>query len=131
MGKTTRKTKTGRRWLLLAVAGGSLAGWEKPSKKKAFEGSALLAGTVFHSSGLALRGAEVVISAAASSKKRQEWRAVSDARGEFAIRLPAGAGSYNVVVKAAGFATREKSVTIGADERVDLSFLLDPAPEKK
>lgn len=86
----------------------------------------MLAGTVFRDAGFALRGAEVVVTPDSAGKKAKPLRAASDARGEFFLRLPPGPASYNVVVRASGYKPAEKKVTFGADERLDINFLLEP-----
>jgi hypothetical protein len=93
---------------------------------------AVLAGSVFRDSGFSLRGAEIVVTPAEPDRKKKvEWRATSDARGEFAVRLPPGPASYNVIVRASGYRPQQKTVTFAADERHDFSFLLEPDGEKK
>lgn len=90
----------------------------------------LIAGTVFQSNGLSLPGASVSVVAAADdpdSRKPRPWTAVSDARGEFAIRVPAGSMRYNVSVEAEGFEPQEKQVQVEWDQRVDVYFRLRPA----
>jgi hypothetical protein len=92
----------------------------------------ILAGTVFRDAGFAMRGAAVVVTPdPASGRKKAEWRAVSDARGEFLLRLPAGPASYNVVVRANGYKPQEKKVTFASDERLDLNFLLEPGGDNR
>jgi len=133
-----RTRKTGRllsaacltAFLAIALAG---------AEKKPPPAEAVLAGTVFRDNGFALRGAEVHVTAApdpAAQPKRKksrnvEWRAFSDARGEFFLRLPAGPASYNVVVRAQGFEPQQKVVTFAASERLDFHFLMSPGAEKK
>ncbi|MFN7923816.1 MAG: carboxypeptidase-like regulatory domain-containing protein [Bryobacteraceae bacterium] len=128
-------TRTGRVLaLLLALCSlvSPLAAKEKPKEKKKPQlAGAVLAGTVFRDAGFALRGAEVVVTSAGDAKKKAHWTAVSDARGEFFLRLPAGPASYNVVVRAPGFREQQKAVTFAADERYDFSFLLESGGEKK
>jgi hypothetical protein len=127
----TRKTKKTRRKigsLLLGLLLSCIAAQAQKPKSAA----AMLGGTVFRDNGFALRGAEAVVRAAAPSRGKSEWKAVSDARGEFYLRLPPGPASYTVTVKAKGFRTQEKTVTYAADERYDLTFLLEAElPEKK
>ena len=128
------------KWSLAIVAAGALGmsllaiPCPAKEKKKAPAAQAVLAGTVFRDSGFSLRGAEIVVTAESdgpSKRKPAEWRAVSDARGEFALRLPAGPGRYNVVVRASGYRPQEKKVVFGGDERLDFTFLLEPGGEKK
>lgn len=139
--------KTGKRFFvaaltallaLLAIPGVlPAAKKEKAKKADAQAASAVLAGTVFTGVGFALRGAAVVVTALpaegapaeAKPKKAARWEAVSDARGEFIVRLPAGPARYNVSVRANGHQPQEKQLTFAADERQDQNFLLEPARE--
>lgn len=116
-------------WLILTAAASSLPGWAGESGPQA-----VLGGSVFRDAGFALRGAEatatlVVESDTAGPRKKDKkpklWKAITDARGEFLLRLPAGPARYNVVVRAAGYKLQEKQVTFAADERQDQNFLLE------
>lgn len=125
--------------LLLAAALGAGSPFAWADRKKPEGGaSAIVGGSVFRDAGFALRGAEVTatlavaaeagIEAATPPKKQKKpalWKATSDARGEFILRLPAGPGRYNVVVRAVGYKPQEKQVTFAADERQDFTFLLE------
>lgn len=57
--------------------------------------------------------------------RSRKIEAVSDARGEFAIRVPPAPMRYTVTVKAKGFKTDQKEVAIQGEERVDLFFRLE------
>ena len=111
--------------LLLATAGMLGAA----GKKKALaESYALVSGTVFREPGFALPGADVTLvpdpepgQPAAKIKKLQ---AVSDARGEFAFRVPPAAMRYKVFVAAKGYNGEEKSASVQGEERVEVTFLL-------
>jgi len=114
--------------LVMSLPGGAIS----PDEKKT-EPYALIAGTVFRESGLSLSGAEVRVTLLPDgqekrkSKKAKPIRVVSDARGEFAIRVPARPVRYTVSVKASGHLAQEKQVSIQGNERVDLFFRLEPA----
>ena len=92
---------------------------------------AILAGTVFGGAGFAIRGSDVLVTRTDASggapAGKNQWKAVSDARGEFFLRLPAGPAKYNVGVRAPGLKPQEKQVSFTADERLELNFLLEPA----
>jgi len=91
----------------------------------------MIAGTVFRESGLSLAGAEVSVAPASEQKGNSRVRpvkVVSDARGEFVVRLPAGPARYRVAVSARGYQPVEQTVEISGEERVDLSIILQPAP---
>jgi len=103
------------------------AGEDKP--KKGQEPYALIAGTVFRDTGFSLPGADVTVipaPEAGSRAKVKKIKAISDARGEFAVRVPAVPMRYTVGVKASGYRAQDKSISITADERVELFFRLEP-----
>lgn len=109
--------------MLLAPAA---AGKDKPKKQQM--SWALIAGTVFRDSGFSLAGAEVVVTSVPdpnSSVKIKKIKVVSDARGEFAIRVPVVSMRYTVSVKASGLRAQEKPVSIVGEERVDVFFRLE------
>jgi len=125
-----RKTSGSRRsarvaGVLVLLAAVALAAGQGSQPKERY---AVIAGTVFREPGLALAGAEVTAVAEpegeAAARGAKKHKAVSDGRGEFLIRVPAGPMRYNVGVRAKGYQPQEKSVTVGADERVDVFFLL-------
>ena len=81
-----------RRLVLLGALGLSGAAWGKDKKERKKAGRkggplGLLSGTVFHPGGLSLPGASVT--AFATDGGKDKWEGVTDARGEFALRLPA------------------------------------------
>ena len=127
--------------LMLALPSGwALGGGGRAKNKKPGSASAILGGTVFRGAGFALPGAEAIAtllppaegdgsSGAPGGRKEKKpalWKTSSDARGEFILRLPAGPGRYNVVVRATGYKPQEKQVTFAGDERQDQNFLLEP-----
>ena len=138
--RTTGASSAGSRVLPVLAGLFILVIWSAPGAvgaadkkpKKAAEAYALVAGSVFQKSGLSLPGAEVTVTAvpeetqAGKVRKPKPLKYVSDARGEFAVRLPAVPMRYTVSVKSAGFEEQEKQVTISGDERVDLFFRLEP-----
>jgi len=87
---------------------------------------ALLSGSVFNDRGLALPDADVTIAPeAAQTTKTKPIEAVSDARGEFVVRVPPGPASYIVAVHAKGYQSQRKSVAINDQERVEVTFQLE------
>ncbi len=140
----TTKKRLGRFHLhvlaVLAIGGFWLVGgltqpaWAAKKKKDKQTGAAavgaspaILAGSVFTGVGFALPGAEVLISLDGATSSKQSWKAVSDARGEFFVRLPPGPAKYNVSVRARGLKPQEKRISFLADERLEQNFLLEPA----
>jgi hypothetical protein len=131
MRRTRRKRKNGARGAAL-LAGLILAVllWTAPALAVAAGAPyALIAGTVFRDPGFALPGAEVALSVRAApekGKRPKPQKALSDRRGEFAFRVPAGKAQYVLTVQAKGFAGEEKTVDISGEERVDVYFYLKP-----
>jgi hypothetical protein len=110
---------------LLSAAIPARAGEQGPSRQYA-----LVAGTVFQESGLSLRGAEILLvpnQQDAKAYKLKKSEAISDARGEFAFRVPAQPARYTIKVKRKGFVAQEKPVEVKGDERIDVNFQLEPA----
>jgi hypothetical protein len=127
-----RKRRTGnsrRCALALALLVAATPLWGGPGKqKKRSADYALVAGTVFRESGLSLPGAEVeIVAAAPAGFKFRKQQAVSDARGEFAFRVPAAEMKYRVSAKARGYSAQEQEVSVTGFERVDVFFRLEPA----
>jgi len=124
--KRRKRKRIGARALFLAVSVFAiLAG----ASQKAPDAYAVVAGTVFRNTGFSLRGAEVTLQATTlppGVRKFKALKLISDGRGEFAFRVPAGKAVYTITVKADGYQTAEKSVTVNADERADVYFELTP-----
>lgn len=97
-----------------------------PKKKPAPDTYAVISGSVFQNSGYALPGADVILAPEAQSGKTKPVQLVSDTRGEFVVRVPPGPTNYTVTVHAKGYQTQQKSVTIQDQERVEVTFQLEP-----
>lgn len=121
----------GRRLLLAFLIGwlagtAFAAGRDDPKKEKqAVRPYALIFGNVFDPAGRLFTGAEVEIRREGERKAR--WETRSDSRGEFAVRLPAGPARYIITLRAKGFAEEVRTVAVENEERIDLSFRLQPA----
>lgn len=91
----------------------------------------MIAGTAFRPPGLSLPGVRVRIRPEqqkdASGAKIRDLEAVTDGRGEFAIRVPAVPMTWTVNVYASGYIPVTKSVMIEGEQRVDLSLMLEPS----
>jgi hypothetical protein len=98
------------------------------SKKKQREPAAVVAGTVFQSSGRSLPGAKV--EAVAQDDPKIKGSALTDGQGDFAVRVPAGHRSYLVTASAKGFQPAQKTVEVFEDERVRTNLILTPEPKK-
>jgi hypothetical protein len=100
---------------------------KKPKKGKEAPGPfSVIAGTVFRPPGLSLPGAEVEITPDAEGKPKK-MKAVSDARGEFAVRVPPVPMKYKVDVKCNGYQPQQKTVEIEGEQHKDLTFQMEPA----
>jgi hypothetical protein len=92
------------------------------AKKSKIKPYSLIFGTVWDAQNRALPGVKIKIQR--EGDKKPKWELVSDARGEFAQRLPAGAADYVVwaeVKKNKGPAAKTK-VHIENDERQDIGL---------
>ena len=90
---------------------------------------AVIAGTVFRDPGFAFPRVEITLTVTTTppgKKAGKPRKASTDERGEFAFRVPAGAAKYSVRAVADGFAPSEQSVSVNADERVDVYITLKP-----
>jgi hypothetical protein len=123
-----RKNATGKQRTALAVLLAALLAAPVATGDEAR--TAAIAGTVYRDTGFALRGAQVVVTGVQEGK-RKEWKSAANWRGEFLVRVPAGPADYNVSVKASGYRRWEKPVTVGADERIELSVILEPDKGKR
>jgi hypothetical protein len=109
-----------------------------PKKKPALDTYAIVSGSVFTDSGYALPGADVAVapevpgdgsssgSPNSSPKKTKPIEMVSDARGEFVVRVPPGPMHYLVNVSAKGYQSQQKTVSVQDQERVEVTFQLEP-----
>ncbi len=94
---------------------------------------ALVAGTVFRESGFSLAGADVTLSPEPDGEERKRVKTqhqTTDARGEFAFRVPPEAGRYRVAASAKGFQKQEKTVEIRGEERADVTLTLEQSSKK-
>jgi hypothetical protein len=98
------------------------AGKPREGKPKQAE-TCLAIGTVFTAAGFALPGAEIRVRRQGERKVR--WRAQTDRRGEFAVRVPRGA-EYVLEVVARGFTAVEHKLDAREADRQDLVFRLQP-----
>lgn len=116
--------------LLLVVAGILLSGavaLHAADKKKQAEPEAIIAGTVFQSSGHLLRGAKVEVAAQGDPKIKGDT--LTDSQGDFAIRVPAGQRTYAVTASARGFRPAQKTVDVYESEKVRTNLILSPEPK--
>ena len=128
MRATPTRTGSSLVALLALLAPLALAGKKPP------EPQAVVAGTVFRDDGFSLPGAEVELSLAPGSQaghKLKKMKAVSDARGEFAFRVPTDDLEYSLTASAPGFEPQQKSVRVSGEVRVDVFFSLEAVKPKE
>jgi hypothetical protein len=99
---------------LLMVSAVALAQSGKPHPN-----DCILYGNVFTADGHLFEGADVHVRHA--TDKKPKWDAMSDRRGEFAVRVPPQ-GDYVVEVRAKGFVTQSRTVTSQSATRLNLVF---------
>jgi len=126
-----RRAPSRRLLLLAAIAATALAAGAKDKKEQA--PYALIFGSVFQESGLSLPGARIEIVPAGElqgARKFKRLEAVSDARGEFAFRVPVEEMTYKLSVRAAGYIPQEKTAQAAGEVRVDVFFRLEAASKR-
>jgi len=110
--------------LTLVAAAALPAGGKKKKADEQAAPQALISGTVFHQSGQSLPGASVVV--VSESNPKTKMRGVTNQRGEFAVRVPAGQSRYVVTASAKGFDSQQATVEVFDSEKVTKNFLLSP-----
>lgn len=133
-----KKTRTGSKIVvslfLSAVCFAIPLEAKKEKSKDVAVPTALIAGTVYRPPGFAMAGADILLepeTAESNGIKLRKQQAASDARGEFALRVPAVPAKWRVSVKMNGYRSEQKSASIEGEQRVDLSFMLEPATAPK
>lgn len=97
-------------------------------KNKPPDAFAIIAGTVFRPPGFAAGGAEVLITPLPASEQKAKPKSIkllTDARGEFSVRVSAVPMQYRVDVKMDGYQAQQKTVFIEGEVRQDLNFVLE------
>lgn len=103
-------------------------GQQQTEKKKKIAPYALIFGTVWGANGRPAYGVKVKIRRA--DQKKAKWELMSDHRGEFAQRVPAGKADYVVWADvkppkgAKDWKKPETTVSIENEERVDIGLHL-------
>jgi hypothetical protein len=102
-------------------------------KKKAAEAETVIMGTVFREPGYALPEATVTLVRRDDPKHKKVAELYTNYRGEFSLRVPAGAPEnptvYLVKASAKGFKAEEKEASVGLD-RIELLFTLETEKKK-
>jgi len=104
------------------------------AKEKELEPFALLVGTCTNDEGFSLAGATIRVEMQTNEEKHgkvKKWQTVSDARGEFALRLPPGRHTFVVHGTRAGFASSQGTVSFVQDERQNIILKFELESSKK
>jgi hypothetical protein len=96
-----------------------------PKKKPVLDTYAVVSGSVFDDRGYALPGADVILAPEVQPTKANTIEMVSDARGEFVIRVPPGPLHYSATVHSKGYQSQRKTVNVENQERVEVTFQLE------
>ena len=115
----------GRRGVLRLAAPFALLG----SVSQGADQTALLFGTVFKGSYLALPGARIV--AYDESNPRKKYRAVTNYRGEYRIHLPAGDATYVITASASGFESATRTAAVYGMDKTTANLILRSRKEAR
>lgn len=133
----TRKKRIGNNLIVLAAVLGLFCSTLTAAKKgKAKESlpHAVIAGTVYRPPGFAMPGVEVAITPEkreVDGVKLKKVEVSTDARGEWAVRVPPVPATWKVDVKRSGYRPEQRSVQIEGEQRLDLSIVLEPTESPK
>ncbi len=117
--------------LLAANAGTHLTiiGEPAATKQKPSANDCILYATIFTDQGRLLEGAEIRVHP--DGKKKPNYEAISDRRGEFAVRVPT-VGDFEIEIKAQGFVTQRRKVTTVQGQKLEMIFhMARPSPPEK
>ncbi len=118
---------TRRTWLTRAAALWT-AGLHAADRKQQAP-QALLFGTVFRESYLSLPGARVV--AYNEARPGKKYRTVTNYRGEYRIRVPAGEATYVLVATAPKFGEARRTVEVYGIDKTTANLILAPRKNRK
>lgn len=121
MSPMRRNTRL-RRWAGLVVVCLCISVPLRAAEKSKPKPQAILAGSVFDQAGFALPGIRIEITR--QGEKKPRWKVVSDARGEFAVRVPAGPATYVIATASKKHQNQEQTIEIVAHERRAVLFRL-------
>ncbi len=108
--------------IALVWAAGLSAGNLRAQSGRGSAPHAVLFGTVFNESHLALQGARIVAFDQARPKKK--YRSVTNHRGEYHIRVPAGDATFVVSATAPKFARAERTVRVWGVDKSTANLIL-------
>jgi hypothetical protein len=135
--KRTKPTRIGSRFIIIAavlVCSAFAAFGAKKDKPENAPAYALIAGTVYRPPGFALPGVKVVVEpeqAESHGAKLKKTEAVTDSRGEWAVRVPPVPAKWRIDVKVNGYRPEQRSVSVEGEQRVDSSIVLEPTRPSK
>jgi hypothetical protein len=99
------------------------------AKQKPSANDCILFATIFTDQGRLLQGAEIRVHP--DGKKKPNYEAISDRRGEFAVRVPT-VGEFEIEIKAEGFLTQTRKVTTVQGQKLEMVFhMARPTPPEK
>lgn len=101
--------------LLLAFLAAALAVPLQSGEKEKEKSYALLSGSVHSAEGFSLPG--VPVSVRREEDRKPRWRAVSDARGEFVLRLPAEPATYEVATESKDHENQTRTVKVAGTDK--------------
>lgn len=105
----------------IAKEAAPIAMGQKPSAN-----DCILFATIFTDQGRLLQGAEIRLHPA--GKKKPNYQAFSDRRGEFAVRVPT-VGEFEIDIKAEGFVSQTRKVTTVQGQKMDMVFHMARLPQ--
>lgn len=111
-------------WPVLLVIALTLGPAAQAKEKLKKPQQAILAGGIYDEAGFALAGIRIEVRR--PGEKKAKWEAMSDARGEFAVRVPAGRATYVVATASKKHLNQEQTVEIVSHERAEVLFRLRP-----
>jgi hypothetical protein len=114
----------------LVLLAGTTAAFDRPgepqSSSKSHAHDFIIFTTVFTEQGFALPGARVRVRR--SDEKKFRWEAMSDSRGELAVRVPQDS-EYEITVEARGYKMQSRKVNGSEGNRADLTIRMEPQSE--
>lgn len=116
--KTTRRT-----WMIWGLT--AWQGGARPARAQKGQSTptAMLFGTVFQETYLALPGARVVAYDEARPKKK--YRTTTNYRGEFRIRVPSGDATFVLEASAPGFSMARRTAKVYGFDKTTTNLVLD------
>ena len=127
------RASVGTRRSILALLAPALLAAAGKKKSASSDLYALIGCTVFRDPGFALRGAEVTLEPeepVVNGIKLKPQKGLADARGEVVFRVAPIQAKYRITAVSPGMKPETKpAVTQGGEERIDVTFLLLPAPK--